>query len=265
MPEIESQASTHRLKRLNFENILALALKAPGVKINRSKFLNKELIKYYPENIVQIAIDSNPAKAGISRDIINKISRSVINYETAKATGTSIAASLPSSAVAIVAAGAITADIVSYFVYILRVVQQLAYLYGFSEIEMKEDGFDVETMNYIMVFLGVMFGVQGATSALTKLAKSMHLQVAKQLAKQALMNTAIYPIVKKVATMVGIRMTKQIFADTVASSIPIMGSLLSGGLTYAMFKPCCIRLKKRLMNYDLSNPDSYITTEGKVD
>ena len=41
------------------------------------------------------------------------------------------------------------------------------------------------------------------------------------------------------ATSVGIRMTKQIFADTVASAVPILGGALSGGLTYDVKCPVC--------------------------
>ncbi len=52
-------------------------------------------------------------------------------------------------------------------------------------------------------------------------------------------------------------MTKQIFADTVASAILVVGSLLSGGLTYAMFKPNCLRLRDKLAEYKLSDPEYY--------
>ena len=245
-------------QNLTFEKVLMLAMKTPGVKIHRDKFLRKELVKYYPEAMVQQAIDFNPAKAGIPKERINAISRQVINYETTKATGVSIAASLPSSGVAVAAVGAAAADITSYFAFILRVVQQLAYLYGFDEFELDENSVDAETMNFIMVFLGVMFGVQGAASSLAKLADVMAKHVAKTLAKKALTKGTIYPIVKQIATKVGIRMTKQIFADTVASAIPIAGSVLSGALTFAMFRPCCMKLRKNLMSYNLCNPDYYV-------
>ena len=52
-------------------------------------------------------------------------------------------------------------------------------------------------------------------------------------------------------------MTKQIFADSVASLVPLAGGALSGGLTYAMFKPGCMILRKNLMSYNLCDPDYY--------
>ncbi|MCD8012275.1 MAG: hypothetical protein LUG99_03730 [Lachnospiraceae bacterium] len=239
---------------LTFENVLMAAMRTPGVKINRAKFLRKELIKYCPEQIVVEAINSNPAKAGISKEIVNKVSKQVIDYETTKVTTISVAASVPGGAAAV---GAVAADITSYFAFVLRTVQELAYLYGFEQFDLSEDDVDSETMNYMLLFMGVMFGVQGAATALQKFANTLAKHVAKKLAQKALTKGTIYPIVKKVAVNVGIRMTKQIFADGVASTIPILGGALSGGLTYAMFKPGCMKLRKNLMSYNLCDPDYY--------
>ena len=60
-----------------------------------------------------------------------------------------------------------------------------------------------------------------------------------------------------VITKIGIHMTKQVFADTVASAILLLGSLASGGLTWVMFKPYCVKLQKKLMTYNLCDPDFY--------
>lgn len=249
-------------QELAFENVLTAAMRTPGVKINRAKFLKKELIKYYPEEIVNEAIKYNPAKAGVSKEIVNKISIQIINYETTKVTGISVAASLPGGVAAV---GAAAADITSYFAFILRTVQELAYLYGFEQFNLNEDEVDSETMNMVLVFIGVMFGVQGAATTLQKFANTLAKHVAKKLAQKALTKGTIYPIVKKVATSVGIRMTKQIFADSVASAIPVLGGALSGGLTFAMFKPCCMKLRKNLKSYNLCDPDYYRVIDESSD
>ena len=189
--------------------------------------------------------------------LVNKVSIGVINYETKKVTALSVLASIPSSGATIAVAGAVTADITSYFAHILRVVQELAYLYGFEQFNFSEDNIDSETMDQIMVFMGVMFGVQGASSVLNKIANSLAARVAKKLAQKSLTKGIIYPIVKKSAIQIGQRMTKQIFADGVASAIPVLGSIASGGLTYAMFKPRCLKLRQNLMRYNLCDPDFY--------
>ena len=142
-------------------------------------------------------------------------------------------------------------------------MQELAYLYGFEEFDLDEDSIDSETMNFLMIFLGVMFGVQGAASTLNKIANTLAEHVAKKLAQKALTKGMIYPIVKEIATKIGIRMTKQIFADTVASAIPLAGSAISGGLTFAMFRPCCTKLRKNLVSYNLCDPDYYRVIDEK--
>ena len=249
MPEI-----IDRIKEdLSFEKVLAQAVKVPGVNIDREEFLRKELQRFCSEDALEIAVRSNPAKAGISRETIDKISKSVIDYESTKVTALSVAASLPSSANALAAVGAAGVDIVSYFSFVLRVVQELAYLYGFEEFELNDSG----TMHAVLLFIGTMYQVQGATSSLSKLASKMAENVAKNLAKKSLTKGTIYPIVREIAKKVGVRMTKQIFADTIASGIPIAGSLLSGGLTYVCFKPYCMRLRKQLMEFNLCDPGYY--------
>lgn len=242
---------------ITLENVLTMAMKTPGVKIKREVFLRKELIKYCPEEVIKEAIRFNPAKAGIPKNLINKIAKSVISYETKKVSGLSFVASLPSSVNALAAVGSASADITSFFAHIFRVVQELAYLYGFQQFDLKEDNIDSETMDFLMVFLGVMFGVQGAATTLNKLADTVAKHVAKKLAEKALTKGTIYPIVKQIATKIGIHMTKQVFADTVASAIPEIGSVASGGLTWVMFKPCCVKLQKNLMTYNLCDPDFY--------
>lgn len=241
-------------KELTFENIMMAAMKTPGVKIDRAKFLKKELTKYCHEDVIREAIRTNPAKAGISKKIINKISTTVVNYETTKVTGLSVAASIPGGGWAV---GAATADIISYFAFVLRVVQELAYLYGFEQFNLNEDDVDSETMQQVLVFIGVMFGVQGASTALQKFAENFAKHIAKSLPQKALTKTFYYPIVKSIAKKVGIHMNKQIFADAVASAIPVLGGVLSGGLTLAMFRPNCMKLRKNLMSYNLCNPDYY--------
>ena len=244
--------------QLTFENVLITALGMPGVKVDRATFLRKELLKYCREEVIEEAIHSNPARAGIPKSVINKISLSVINYESTKVTAVSLAASIPSSLAAPAVVGAVTVDITWYFVHILRVVQELAYLYGFPQFDFREDNVDSETMNFIMLFLGVMFGVQGASAALRKLANYFAEHMAKKLVQKAVTKGVIYPVVKKIAQKIGIRMTKQLFADSAVSIIPLAGSVLSGGLTLATFKPCCMRLRKTLMTFDLCNPGYYL-------
>ena len=50
-------------------------------------------------------------------------------------------------------------------------------------------------------------------------------------------------------------MTKSLFAGTVKKAIPVVGGVVSGGITFFSFAPCCNRLKKALEDTKLSNPN----------
>ncbi len=236
------------------EQILRQALKLPIAQVDRSTFLKKELIKYYPDDTVRLAIENNPAYAGIDKYKINEIANQVIQYETNKVSSISFAAGLPGG---VAMAATVPADVAQYFAFILRAMQEIAYLYGFEEFDFENESIDSSTMNEVMIFLGAMFGVSNANAGIKIIAQSAAQKMSKSLANKALTKTAIYPIVKKVAQAVGVKMTKQIFADGVARVVPVLGGAVSGGLTYATFKPCCLRLKHSFWNLNLCDVEFY--------
>lgn len=244
-------------QNISFENLLISAMRSPLTRINRDKFLYQEFSKHYPEEVVQKAITLNPARAGIPKDMIYQISSQVIKYESAKVTGLSTAASIASSLNPAATVPAVMTDASSYINSSLRVIQKLAYLYGFSEFDLNNEEADSETMNKIIIFIGVMFGAKGAATALEKIADIASKHISKTLAGKALTKGTIYPIIKKISARISIRMTKQIYADGVASIVPYVGSILSGGITLAMFAPSCVKLRNHLATYNLCDPNFY--------
>ena len=83
------------MENIKFETMLVEATKFPMVKIDRELFLRKELRDRYTKEIVEKAIQYNPAYAGICVEDINKIAKSCIAAETIKVTTISAAAGLP--------------------------------------------------------------------------------------------------------------------------------------------------------------------------
>ena len=154
-------------------------------------------------------------------------------------------------------AGTVPADVAQSFGFMIRVTQKLAYLYGFPDFELDEENLSDETLDQLMLFIGVMFGVNGAVKGINFLAKAAAEKALKTLARKALTKGTIYPIVKKIAQAVGVKMTKQIFAKGVSKVIPVLGGFMSGGLTYVTFKPCAKRLKKSLSALSISDPEFY--------
>lgn len=236
------------------QDVMTCALHVPGVKIERSEFLFKELIKYYPEEQVLKSISSNPASTGIPRDKINEIADQVIEYETNKVSAISFATGIPGG---LTIAATIPADVAQYFGFLLRVMQKLAYLYGFQEFELNENSISDDTMNQLLIFFGVMFGVSSAAQGVKIIAETAGNKMSRTIAQKALTKTTLYPIVKKVATTLGFKMTKDVFAKSVSKVVPVVGGVVSGGLTYLTFKPCAIKLKDNLKSLNLSDPEFY--------
>ena len=248
--------------KVDIEDIIILGLRLPGVKINREEFLRKELFKKFPNDVIEDAIKFNPKHANIPIEEINFLADEVIKYERNCVSGISAALSMPGG-ISMVAT--LPADIVQYYGYMLRATQKLMYLYGFPEIDVTENkhGFDSETINILILSLGVMYGAAGANNALKSIAKALATGVEKKQMKKALTKGTIYPIVKSVSSWFGKKMTKDVFAGFFKKSIPVIDGIVGGGITFFSFKPCCDNLKKSLQNTMLSNPDYIPSTEDK--
>lgn len=242
------------MEKIEFDTLLVEASRLPIVRIDRELFLRKELRDRYSNEVVELAIEHNPAYAGIKVEDINRIAKSCITAETTKVTSLSAIAGIPGGFALF---GTIPADLAQYFGHILRILQELIYLYGWQDLNLDSNEMNEETKYLLTLFVGIMFGVNGAVSAVNKIAGQVAKQVAKKLPQKALTKGLIYPIVKKIATMLGIKMTKEIFAKGVAKIVPVAGALISGGLTFATFKPMSERLRKYLASCELANAESF--------
>ena len=245
---------------VDIEDVIIMGLKVPGIRIDRAQFLQAEFKTKLPQEVIDDAIAFNPLHAKIPSELIEKIADEVIKYERNCVSGISAALGMPGG---IAMAATIPADIAQYYGYMLRATQKLMYLYGFPAIDLdeKDQKFDSETMNTLIICLGVMYGVAGANNALKAMAKALATGVEKQLLRQALTKGTIYPIVKSVAKWFGVKMTKQVFAGFFKKAIPVVGGVIGGGLTYVSFKPCCDKLRATLQNTMLSNPNYCSTNE----
>ena len=132
--------------QIDIQDIITLAIKTPGVHVTRSAFLQKELFKNHPQEVIDDAIARTPALAGIASEEIHKIADQVIRFERYCVSGISVALGAPGGWAM---AATIPADIIQYYGYTLRATQKLMYLYGFPEIDSDEEGLqlDSETIN----------------------------------------------------------------------------------------------------------------------
>lgn len=64
--------------------------------------------------------------------------------------------------------------------------------------------------------------------------------------------------------MLGIKITKEIFANGVSKVVPVVGGVISGSLTFASFKPMAVKLKKHLSKLASMSPKQYAEYEAAI-
>lgn len=224
---------------------LAKVVRVPGVRINRDDFLRRELRERgVPEEVIRRAIDTNPAFAGIPLAELDRLAEQVISYETNKSAAISFAAGIPGGFAML---GTIPADLTQYYVHAFRIVQKLAYLYGWRELLGAKEEVDDETIGIIAIFFGVMLDVEEAAMSLSSFASSTVMDtVKKQVTKQFLMKTSWYRAVKKTLQYIGLNLTKKAFTQGFSKVLPVIGGVVSSGLTFMSLQSQSSRLKNHL-------------------
>ena len=222
--------------------VMNTALSMPGVQVDRDEFLRKELTPYCSAEDLDKAVALRPLNV-TTKDVLDKVASSCIGSHTLKVTAISTAAGIPGG---FAMAETIPADMAQYYWHVFVVAQKLAYLYGFPDFRDEKGNLTDSAADMLTVFAGVMMGASMAGTAIKGIAKELSKQVMKRLPQQALTKTMFYPIVKEVAKWIGVRMTKEVFAKGIGKAIPIVGGLISGGLTFATFRPSALRLQKKL-------------------
>lgn len=234
-PEVEQRA-------LDF---LAKVVRVPGVRVNREDFLRQELRKLHMgDDAIQRAIDSNPLLAGVSLTAIDRLADEAISYETNKSAAISFVAGIPGGFAML---GTIPADLMQYYAHALRIMQKLAYLYGWGELLPDSRDADDDTLGVLAVFFGVMLGVGGAAQSLTAFARvAAKTAYQNHATKRALMSITWYPVVKHSLRLIGINITKSTAAKGFSKIVPVIGGFVSSGLTFMALQSQSALLKEHL-------------------
>lgn len=237
-----------------WNKVMGVALAMPGVKVDRDEFLRRELKSYCSPKQLDQAVFGRPTTV-VSKDIIDRIANACINNHTTKVTTTSAVAGMPGG---FAMAATIPADMAQYYWHVFVLSQKLAYLYGFPDLRDEKGNLTDTASDMLTLFVGVMMGASAANQAIKGIAKELAKQVVKRLPQKALTKTIYYPIIKQIAKWIGVKLTKETFAKGVGKAIPILGGIISGGLTLATFRPSAKRLQHKLQEVMLlSNENSF--------
>ena len=240
--DASGQQSAPEQRALEF---LAKVVRVPGVRINREEFLRQELRKLHmSDDAIARAIDSNPLLAGVALTQIDTLAEEAISYETNKSAAISFVAGIPGGFAML---GTIPADLMQYYAHALRIMQKLAYLYGWGELLPDGRETDDDTLGVLAVFFGVMLGVGGATQSLTAFARvAAKTAYQNHATKRALMSITWYPVVKHSLRLIGINITKSTAAKGFSKIVPVIGGFVSSGLTFMALQSQSALLKGHL-------------------
>ena len=250
-------------QQLSFTSVIESAAKLPLVRVNREEFLTKNLSNLCTPVQLKNAIKDGTLHADIPIAKLDSLANAVINAETLKVTAISTAAGIPGG---FAMAATIPADLAQFYGFVIRAAQELAYIYGWEEIFTESSSeLDTATESQLILFIGVMSGVSAANKVVGKLFGETAMKaVAKKVAAKALTKTWYYPIVRKIAAMLGQKMVKATFAKGVSKVVPVLGGAISGGLTLATFKPMAHRLQKHLSKLAHMSPEEYAAYEASI-
>ena len=240
--DASGQQSAPEQRALEF---LAKVVRVPGVRVNREEFLRQELRKLrMGDDAIARAIDSNPLLAGVALTEIDRLAEEAISYEMNKSAAISFVAGIPGGFAML---GTIPADLMQYYVHALRIMQKLAYLYGWGELLPDGRDADDDTLGVLTVFFGVMLGVGGAAQSLTAFARvAAKTAYQNHATKRAIMSITWYPVVKHSLRLIGINITKSTAAKGFSKIVPVIGGFVSSGLTFMALQSQSALLKGHL-------------------
>ena len=240
-------------KNVDLTNVISTAIQLPGVKVRREVFLRTQFENYDPR-MIELIVEKGPVEAGCSRAELKKFANRIIKERTALSTGASFIAGIPGG---FAMAATIPADLLQFYGVALRMAQELVYLYG--EEDMWCDGtVDADKVtNQLILYCGVMLGASGAAQTVRIMSSALAKQALKKLPQKALTKTFYYPVIKAILKFFGVSITKSTFAKGVSKIIPVVGGVVSGGITLSSMLPMGNRLVKTLdkAHFDYSEAD----------
>lgn len=229
-----------------FDEVLAQAIRLPGTSVNRTSYLT-EVVGRKHARLVRQAIETTPARAGLSQRDIEKIAKKSLGKDGRRTTALSFAAGIPGGV-----AGAVTipADLVQFYGYLVRSIQKLTYLYGWRDlVHVDASQTDVATASALVILLGVMAGIQQADDALARLARLRASGADDTRLRTALAARSMQDEVNQISEELTRRMARRLTGQVAGKAIPVVGGIVSGFVTGSGFDEMAKRLLKQLKRH----------------
>lgn len=224
--------------------VLRRSVRLPFVRVNRDVFLREALSKIALPDVIEQAIATTPALAGIPLEKIDVVANQEVARETYRVAGVSFFAGVPGGTALL---ATVPADVAQYFAHMMRIEQKLAYLYGWQSMTDDHGRFTEDTMNSLIALMGVMLEVEGVDGAVRAATVSMAQQgMVKYAKRRAILQSIDQPVLRAVLNFLGRKLGEESAKKVAGKLLPLIGGVISGGMSYRTFKPSALRLQAYL-------------------
>ncbi|MGN6610054.1 MAG: hypothetical protein ACTHMS_23970 [Jatrophihabitans sp.] len=235
-------AKQEKLYSTTLQTIGAVS-KLPVVRVDREAFLRKQ---FADSPHLDVILERGPQEV-YTPDSLRTMADTIIRNSASKSSLASFATGLAGNPIAMFAAGG--ADVAQYFGFALNLAQQIAYLFGEDDLFQGSGELSEAAQIRVIAYLGAMFGAAGAAALVANTSKTAGATIGKKVAAQALTKTTWYPIVKKVGALLGKQITKKTVEKTISKAVPVVGGVVSAGMTWMTFRPMGDRLADTLVKH----------------
>jgi len=211
----------------------------PGIRIDRDEYLRKAFERKHREMQDDI-VSRGPLAAGISKSEVSLLADQAIKAEAFQTTLLSAGTGIFGGAAAV---ATVPADIVQFYGHVFRVMQKLMYLYGWKvDIFDGEGNIDDTTKNVLILYMGVMFGIDVASQVIAQItcqaAKRLLRDVPFRVIKACFTKQATREMIKKIVKAVGVKTAAKMTVSAGSKVVPILGAMISGVLRQHSFCRC---------------------------
>ncbi|HHT14297.1 MAG: hypothetical protein ACOX6G_09695 [Christensenellales bacterium] len=222
--------SSNTEKKNVLNEIVSFLFRAPHAKRHRALFLHEQFQGKSSEELSRI-VNLGPIAAGISKEELSRRAKKLVeDISLLSASGSFVLGLVDRIAKFLT----VPVDLVQYFVFMLRMAQELSYLYGEEDWWLENRIPRQSAVNMAMVYVGAMAGISKAEEAITQRI-AQKLQDARNGQTGSTQNLDIAG-----AETAGELSSKLLISALIkgfASSVPVVGGVISGGYTAVTLIP----------------------------
>ncbi len=231
------------MEKIYFNKFLHQIMELKPLQVDRDLFLREAFMGKVDKEIVDDAICYGVMEAGIKSEVIDKIADKYIDDMTKTAAAVSFLSGLPGGGIGI---AAIPVDMLQFYGKVFVILQKLIYLYGGDSLIDDKGRLKGEAVNIITICIACMVGIKSASDILSKVSMKAFRKASISLIEKQFSKEFFNKSVQKIGAMLGKELTKEAAAKGVSKIVPVIGGVISGGVTYISFKKMSVKLKDKL-------------------